>query len=179
LRFRTRAGDSIAAVDPLEAGGERTLRDHDRVLERRASRSGDTAVHAVRAARVVEISDRTFELQRVGKIHTGLHIPLKSRDDLSMAYTPGVARVCTAIAENRRKAFKYTIKADTVAVVSDGTAVLGLGDTGPEAAMPVMEGKAMLCKEFADVDAFPVCLNTKDTDEIVEPVWRSSRALRS
>jgi malate dehydrogenase (oxaloacetate-decarboxylating) len=97
-------------------------------------------------------------------------MPLKSRDDLSMAYTPGVARVCTAIAENRQKAFKYTIKANTVAVVSDGTAVLGLGDIGPEAAMPVMEGKAMLFKEFADVDAFPICLDTKDVDEIVETV---------
>ena len=117
----------------------------------------------MRPARVVEITDRTFEVHRRGKIHTGLNIPLKSRDDLSMAYTPGVARVCTAIAENRQKAFKYTIKANTVAVVSDGTAVLGLGDIGPEAAMPVMEGKAMLFKEFADVDAFPICLDTKDT----------------
>jgi malate dehydrogenase (oxaloacetate-decarboxylating) len=126
----------------------------------------------VKAAEVVEVTDRTFEVHRSGKIHTGLNIPLKSRDDLSMAYTPGVARVCTAIAENRQKAFKYTIKANTVAVVSDGTAVLGLGDIGPEAAMPVMEGKAMLFKEFADVDAFPICLATKDADEIVETVIR-------
>ena len=87
-----------------------------------------------------------------------------------MAYTPGVARVCTAIAENRQKAFKYTIKANTVAVVTDGTAVLGLGDIGPEAAMPVMEGKAMLFKEFADVDAFPIALDTKDPEKIVETV---------
>ena len=128
----------------------------------------------MRAARVVEITDRTFEAHRRGKIHTGLNLPIKTRDDLSMAYTPGVARVCSAIAENRQKAFKYTIKANTVAVVSDGTAVLGLGDIGPEAAMPVMEGKAMLFKEFADVDAFPICLNTKDTDEIVETVIRIS-----
>ena len=123
---------------------------------------------------MVEITDRTFEAHRRGKIHTGLNLPIKTRDDLSMAYTPGVARVCSAIAENRQKAFKYTIKANTVAVVSDGTAVLGLGDIGPEAAMPVMEGKAMLFKEFADVDAFPICLNTKDTDEIVETVIRMS-----
>ena len=95
---------------------------------------------------------------------------MKTRDDLSMAYTPGVARICTAIAENRQKAFKYTIKANTVAVVTDGTAVLGLGDIGPEAAMPVMEGKAMLFKEFADVDAFPIALDTKDPDLIVETV---------
>jgi malate dehydrogenase (oxaloacetate-decarboxylating) len=132
------------------------------------------AVQAVRGAELVEITDRTFEVHRRGKIHTGLNIPLKSRDDLSMAYTPGVARVCTAISENRQKAFKYTIKANTVAVVSDGTAVLGLGDIGPEAAMPVMEGKAMLFKEFADVDAFPICLATTDVDEIVETVIRMS-----
>ena len=89
-----------------------------------------------------------------------------------MAYTPGVARVCSAIAEDREKAFQFTIKRNTVAVVSDGTAVLGLGDIGPEAAMPVMEGKAMLFKEFAGVDAFPICLDTKDPDEIVETVRR-------
>ena len=87
-----------------------------------------------------------------------------------MAYTPGVARVCTAIAEDPRKAFQYTIKRNTVAVVTDGSAVLGLGDIGPEAAMPVMEGKAMLFKEFAGVDAFPICLDTKDTDAIVDTV---------
>ena len=108
-----------------------------------------------------------------GQDHT-VSLAIRSRNDLSMAYTPGVARVCSAIAENRQKAFKYTIKANTVAVVSDGTAVLGLGDIGPEAAMPVMEGKAMLFKEFADVDAFPICLDTKDTDEIVETVIRMS-----
>src|SRR5665648_903258 len=87
-----------------------------------------------------------------------------------MTYTPGVARVCSAIAENRQKAFKYTIKANTVAVGTDGTAVLGLGDIGPEAAMPVMEGKAMLFKEFADVDAFPIALDTKDPEKIIETV---------
>jgi malate dehydrogenase (oxaloacetate-decarboxylating) len=131
-----------------------------------------SAVQAVRGVEVVEITDRTFQVHRRGKIHTGLNMPVKSRDDLSMAYTPGVARVCSAISENRQKAFKYTIKANTVAVVSDGTAVLGLGDIGPEAAMPVMEGKAMLFKEFADVDAFPICLSTKGVDEIVETVVR-------
>src|ERR687895_171274 len=154
-----RAGGSIVAVDTVDAKGDHTLR----VI---------TAVQSVRAAKVMEITDRTFEVHRSGKIHTGLNIPIRSRDDLSMAYTPGVARVCSAIAENRQKAFKYTIKANTVAVVSDGTAVLGLGDIGPEAAMPVMEGKAMLFKEFADVDAFPICLATKDVDEIVETVIR-------
>ena len=168
-----RAGGSIVAVDTVDAKGDRTLREIT-VECSGVEHRGDviSAVQSVRAARVVEITDRTFEVHRGGKIHTGLSIPLKTRDDLSMAYTPGVARVCSAIAENRQKAFKYTIKANTVAVVSDGTAVLGLGDIGPEAAMPVMEGKAMLFKEFADVDAFPICLDTKDVDEIVETVVR-------
>ncbi len=167
----TRARGAIVAVDTVEAGGAGTLRqitidcestDHrGRVIK---------AVQGVREAKLIETTDRTFELHRGGKIHTALAAPIKTRDDLSMAYTPGVARVCTAIAENRQKAFKYTIKANTVAVVSDGTAVLGLGDIGPEAAMPVMEGKAMLFKEFGDVDAFPICLDTKDPEKIIETV---------
>ncbi len=171
----TRVGGSIVAVDTVEAKGDRTLREitvECSSVEHRGKVI--SAVSSVRTAELVEITDRTFEVHRRGKIHTGLNLPLKTRDDLSMAYTPGVARVCSAIAENRQKAFKYTIKANTVAVVSDGTAVLGLGDIGPEAAMPVMEGKAMLFKEFADVDAFPICLNTKDVDEIVETVIRIS-----
>jgi malate dehydrogenase (oxaloacetate-decarboxylating) len=171
----TRSGGSIVAVDTVDAKGDRTLREitvECSGVEHRGQVI--TAVQSVRSAKVVEITDRTFEVHRGGKIHTGLNIPVKTRDDLSMAYTPGVARVCSAIAENRQKAFKYTIKANTVAVVSDGTAVLGLGDIGPEAAMPVMEGKAMLFKEFAGVDAFPICLSTKDVDEIVETVERIS-----
>src|SRR4029079_12776365 len=113
---------------------------------------------------------RTFEMHRGGKIEQHNKYPLKTRDDLSMAYTPGVARVCTEIAGDRAKAFEYTIKKNTVAVVTDGSAVLGLGDIGPEAAMPVMEGKAMLFKEFAQVDAFPIALDTHDPDKIVEAV---------
>jgi malate dehydrogenase (oxaloacetate-decarboxylating) len=169
----TRADAAIVAVDTVEARGERTLREitvECSGVEHRGQVI--SAVQAVRGVEVVEITDRTFQVHRRGKIHTGLNMPVKSRDDLSMAYTPGVARVCSAISENRQKAFKYTIKANTVAVVSDGTAVLGLGDIGPEAAMPVMEGKAMLFKEFADVDAFPICLSTKSVDEIVETVVR-------
>jgi malate dehydrogenase (oxaloacetate-decarboxylating) len=171
----TRAGGAIVAVDTVDAKGDRTLREIT-VECSSVDHRGQviTAVQAVRPAHVVEITDRTFEVHRGGKIHTGLNIQVKTRDDLSMAYTPGVARVCTAIAENRQKAFKYTIKANTVAVVSDGSAVLGLGDIGAEAAMPVMEGKAVLFKEFADVNAFPICLNTKDVDEIVETVIRIS-----
>jgi malate dehydrogenase (oxaloacetate-decarboxylating) len=109
-------------------------------------------------------------MHRGGKIEQHNKYPLKTRDDLSMAYTPGVARVCQDIHADRSKAFQYTIKKNTVAVVSDGSAVLGLGNIGPEAAMPVMEGKAMLFKEFAGVDAFPICLDTQDADEIVRAV---------
>src|ERR687894_788487 len=171
----TRAGGAIVAVDTVAAKGDGTLREIT-VECTGVEHRGEviSAVQAVRGVEVVEITDRTFQVHRRGKIHTGLNMPVKSRDDLSMAYTPGVARVCSAIAENRQKAFKYTIKANTVAVVSDGTAVLGLGDIGPEAAMPVMEGKSMLFREFAGVDAFPICLNTKDVDEIVETVERIS-----
>src|SRR5215470_14541174 len=97
-----------------------------------------------------------------GKIEMKSEVPIRTRDDLSMAYTPGVARVCLAIKDDPQRAFTLTIKQNAVAVVTDGTAVLGLGDIGPEAAMPVMEGKAMLFKELAGVDAFPVCLDTKD-----------------
>jgi len=167
----TRADGAIVALDTVEAGGSGTLRQITIDCESQDHRGRVIkAVQGVREARLVETTDRTFELHRRGKIHTGLAVPIKTRDDLSMAYTPGVARVCDAIAENRQKAFKYTIKANTVAVVTDGTAVLGLGDIGPEAAMPVMEGKAMLFKEFADVDAFPIALDTKDPDKIVETV---------
>ena len=119
---------------------------------------------------VEQVSDRTFLLHLGGKIHMDANAPVKTRDDLSMAYTPGVARVCQAIAADPDSAWNLTIKRNTVAVVTDGTAVLGLGDIGPAAAMPVMEGKALLFKEFAGVDAWPICLDTTDPDEIVETV---------
>ncbi|MHB1567612.1 MAG: malic enzyme-like NAD(P)-binding protein [Solirubrobacteraceae bacterium] len=131
---------------------------------------GERVVGAVRAldgVTVASVSDRTFLLHKGGKIEITPRVPIKTRDDLSMAYTPGVARVCTAIHQDRSAAWNLTIKGNTVAVVSDGTAVLGLGNLGPEAAMPVMEGKAMLFKEFGGVDAFPLCLDTTDPDEIV------------
>jgi malate dehydrogenase (oxaloacetate-decarboxylating) len=117
---------------------------------------------------VEHVSDRTFLMHLGGKIELKSRIPLNNRDDLSMAYTPGVARVSSAIHDDVEKAWSLTIKGNTVAVVSDGSAVLGLGDIGPEAAMPVMEGKALLFKEFAGVDAFPLCVATKDPHEIVE-----------
>jgi len=134
------------------------------------------AVRAVDGVSVDSVSDRTFLLHKGGKIEVTPKIPIRTRDDLSMAYTPGVARVSTAIHEDPSKAWALTIKGNTVAVVSDGTAVLGLGDIGPEAAMPVMEGKAMLFKEFAGIDAFPLCVDTKDTDEIVKFVKQAAPA---
>jgi malate dehydrogenase (oxaloacetate-decarboxylating) len=172
-----RAGGIIGAVDLVEVMGETLLRDI--TVDTASPDQGTTiaqAIDAIDGVRVVDTTDRTFLLHVGGKIEQRNKHPLKTRDDLSMAYTPGVARVCLAIADDREKAFQYTIKRNTVAVVSDGTAVLGLGDIGPEAAMPVMEGKAMLFKEFAGVDAFPVCLDTTDPDEIVETVTRIAPA---
>ena len=134
---------------------------------------GERVVNAVKAlegVKVQSVSDRTFLMHKGGKIEIVGKVPIKTRDDLSMAYTPGVARVSSAIDDDPEAAWALTIKGNTVAVVSDGTAVLGLGDIGPEAAMPVMEGKAMLFKELAGVDAFPLCLSTTDVDEIVRIV---------
>ncbi len=168
-----KAGGIIGAVDLIEVTEDTLLRDITvDAADQEQWEAITAAIDAVDGVRVVDTTDRTFLLHVGGKIEQRNKQPLKTRDDLSMAYTPGVARVCMAIAEDRDKAFQYTIKRNTVAVVSDGTAVLGLGDIGPEAAMPVMEGKAMLFKEFAGVDAFPICLDTKDADEIVETVVR-------
>jgi malate dehydrogenase (oxaloacetate-decarboxylating) len=128
------------------------------------------AVHALDGVEVEHVSDRTFLLHLGGKIAMHSKVPLKTRDDLSMAYTPGVARISTAIATDPDSVWTLTSKQNTVAIVTDGTAVLGLGDIGPEAALPVMEGKAALFKEFADVDAWPLCLATRDVDEIVTTV---------
>src|SRR5215216_1086844 len=167
------AGRMVGAVDIVRMQSDRSVRDI--TVNARNSKHGRKIVEVVEAlpeTRVVNISDRTFLMHLGGKVEMRSKMPVRTRDDLSMAYTPGVARVCRAIAEEPERAFNLTIKRNTVAVVSDGTAVLGLGDIGPRAAMPVMEGKAMLFKEFAGVDAFPVCLDTKDTDEIVETVVR-------
>jgi malate dehydrogenase (oxaloacetate-decarboxylating) len=122
------------------------------------------------ALTVRKVSDRTFLLHLGGKIEIASKVPLKTRDDLSRAYTPGVARICQAIVADPSDARRLTIKRNTVAVVTDGSAVLGLGNIGPAAALPVMEGKAALFKRFADVDAWPVCLDTQDVDEIVRTV---------
>jgi malate dehydrogenase (oxaloacetate-decarboxylating) len=172
-----RAGADVGAIDIVSASRDAITRD---VTFTAASddhvRAVVEAVEDVDGVEVVNVSDRTFLMHLGGKIEVVSKVPLKTRADLSMAYTPGVARVCEAIHRDPEKAFTLTIKRNTVAVVTDGTAVLGLGDIGPAAAMPVMEGKAMLFKEFAGVDAFPICLSTKDPDEIVRTIKTISTA---
>jgi malate dehydrogenase (oxaloacetate-decarboxylating) len=165
------AGGMVGAVDIVRMGERRTVRDI--TVNARDSEHGQRVVAAVEdlpEVMVVNVSDRTFLVHLGGKIEVRSKMQIRTRDDLSMVYTPGVARVCRAIAQDSERAFNLTIKRNTVAVVSDGTAVLGLGDIGPEAAMPVMEGKAALFKQFAGVDAFPICLDTKDPDEIVKTI---------
>src|SRR6266550_7254956 len=165
------AGGSIGAVDIVQSHDHQVVRDI--AVDARSTEHWDEIIAAVNSVEGVELldwTDRTFKMHEGGKIAQLNKHPLTSRDDLSMAYTPGVARVCQAIAEESELAFDYTIKRNYVAVVTDGSAVLGLGDIGPLAALPVMEGKAMLLKEFANVDAFPICLDTKDPDEIVAAV---------
>ena len=166
-----KAGGDIGAIDIVSVGRDYIVRDIsvNTVSSEHEEKIVD-AVKRIEGIEVINVSDRTFLMHLGGKIEVVSKIPLKTRADLSMAYTPGVARVCEAIHQDPEKAFTLTIKKNTVAVVTDGTAVLGLGDIGPAAAMPVMEGKAMLFKEFAGVNAFPICLNTKDPDEIVRIV---------
>lgn len=166
-----RAGGDIGAIDIVTVGNDYIIRDI--TVSSVSSKHGEQIVETVKAidgVELVQVSDPTFLMHLGGKIEVVSKVPLKTRADLSMAYTPGVARICDAIAKEPDKVFTLTIKKNTVAIVTDGTAVLGLGDIGPAAALPVMEGKAMLFKEFAGVDAFPICLNTKDPDEIVRTV---------
>jgi malate dehydrogenase (oxaloacetate-decarboxylating) len=161
----------VGAVDIVRMRQDKTIRDI--TVNARDSEHGQRVVEAVEElpeVKVVNVSDRTFLMHIGGKIEVRSKLQIRTRDDLSMVYTPGVARVCRAIHEDPERAFNLTIKRNTVAVVSDGTAVLGLGDIGPRAAMPVMEGKAALFKQFANVDAFPICLDTKDTEEIIQAV---------
>src|SRR4051812_23737448 len=165
------AGGQLQGVDLVPGAGGEGKRVREFTIDARDQEHWEQILRSIgstRGARVIEYTDRTLQMHRGGKIEQRNKYPLKTRDDLSMAYTPGVARVCQEIHADRSKAFEYTIKRNTVAVLSDGSAVLGLGDIGPEAAMPVMEGKAMLFKEFAQVDAFPICLATQDVDEIVQ-----------
>jgi len=171
------AGGDIEGIDIVSVGKDYLIRD---VTVNAASESHDQeildAVSNIDGVEVVNVSDRTFLMHLGGKIETVSKMPLKTRSDLSMAYTPGVARICEAIHKDPEKAFNLTIKKNTVAVVSDGTAVLGLGDIGPAAAMPVMEGKCQLFKEFGGVNAFPICLNTKDPHEIIQTIKNISVA---
>src|SRR5581483_10531269 len=165
------AGASLGAIDIVRVEKSTKVRDVT-VLAGDAEHIEEVAaaVRRVPGVEVMHVSDRTFLLHLGGKIEVVPRVPVKTRDDLSMAYTPGVARVSRAIADEPQKVWALTTKQHMVAVVTDGSAVLGLGDIGPEAALPVMEGKAMLFKEFGDIDAFPICLSVRSTDEIVAAV---------
>jgi len=164
-------GGNIGNIDLLKQSRKITLREI--TIDAYSTEHSEKIVQALKALpeiKVVNLYDRTFNLHRGGKIAVQGKIPLKSQADLSMAYTPGVGRVSKAVAEDPEQIYNLTIKQNTVAIVTDGSAVLGLGNLGPGGALPVMEGKAMLFKEFAGVDAFPICLATQDTDAIVETV---------
>jgi malate dehydrogenase (oxaloacetate-decarboxylating) len=163
-----KAGGDIGAVDIAGFGKDTIIRDitvsardeaHEQIIAK--------AVGKIPHVKVVQVSDRTFLAHLGGKIEIKAKTPIKTRSDLSMVYTPGVARVCMAIHDDPAKVHRLTIKKNMVAVITDGSAVLGLGNIGPKAALPVMEGKAAIFKEFSGVDAFPICLDTQDTDEIV------------
>jgi malate dehydrogenase (oxaloacetate-decarboxylating) len=164
-------GGNLGQIDLIEQTRSDTIRDI--TVDAASTEHAERVVQAIKALpemKTLEVYDRTFNLHRGGKIRITSKLPLKSQAELAMAYTPGVGRISSAIAEDPELAYKLTIKSNTVAIVTDGSAVLGLGNLGPEAALPVMEGKAMLFKEFAGVDAFPICLATQEVDAIVETV---------
>src|ERR687892_2169394 len=166
-----RAGGDIGAIDIVTVGNNYIIRDI--TVSSASSTHGEQIVETVKdvdGVELLQVSDPTFLMHLGGKIEVVPKVPLKTRADLSMAYTPGVARICDAIYQEPDKVFTLTIKKNTVAVVTDGTAVLGLGDIGPAAAMPVMEGKAVLFKQFGGVDAVPICLDTTDVEEIIQTV---------
>lgn len=170
----SKAGGDMTSIDVIRTTQESSIRDITvQVSDQEESRVSEF-LKELDGVKIINISDRTFLAHLGGKISIHPNMPIKNRDDLSRVYTPGVARVCNAIHEDLRKAYSLTIKRNTVAVVTDGTAVLGLGDIGPHAAAPVMEGKAMLFKQLADVDAFPICLDTKDTEEIIRTIVNMS-----
>jgi malate dehydrogenase (oxaloacetate-decarboxylating) len=166
----SKAGGDITSIDVIRTGQESSVRDITVQVKDELGAQITGALQSLEGIHVVNVSDRTFLAHLGGKISILPNLPIKNRDDLSRVYTPGVARVCTAIFDDPRKSYSLTIKRNTVAIITDGTAVLGLGDIGPFAAAPVMEGKAMLFKQLADVDAFPICLDTKDTEEIVRTI---------
>jgi malate dehydrogenase (oxaloacetate-decarboxylating) len=167
----TSAGGSLTALDVVESHGDRLVVDVTcNTTDVAHAETITTALRDLDGVTVRQVSDRTFLMHLGGKLEVVPKVPMRNRDDLSRAYTPGVARICLAIAQNKDDVRRLTIKRNTVAVVTDGSAVLGLGNIGPEAALPVMEGKAALFKQFAGVDAWPVCLATQDVDEIVAVV---------
>jgi malate dehydrogenase (oxaloacetate-decarboxylating) len=164
-------GGDVVAVDMIHTDKHTTIRDITVAVGDKVNT--DPIIQMLKSFKgvnLVNVSDRTFLLHLGGKIETKLKVPIQNRDDLSRVYTPDVARVCLAIREDQGNAYKLTIKRNTVAVVSDGSAVLGLGNIGPYAAMPVMEGKAMLFKQLADVDAFPICLDTQDVEQVIATI---------
>ena len=167
----TSAGATITALDVVESHLDRVVVDITcDTIDKDHAQEINTALAAHAGLTVRKVSDRTFLLHLGGKLEIASKVPLKTRDDLSRAYTPGVARICQAIVDDPTDVRRLTMKRNTVAVVTDGSAVLGLGNIGPAAALPVMEGKAVLFKRFADIDAWPVCLDTQDVDEIVRTV---------
>ena len=167
----TSAGATITALDVVESHLDRVVVDITcDTIDKDHAQEINSALAAHAGLTVRKVSDRTFLLHLGGKLEIASKVPLKTRDDLSRAYTPGVARICQAIVDDPSDVRRLTMKRNTVAVVTDGSAVLGLGNIGPAAALPVMEGKAVLFKRFADIDAWPVCLDTQDVDEIVRTV---------
>ncbi|GGE50914.1 malate oxidoreductase [Pullulanibacillus camelliae] len=165
-----KAGGDIISIDVISSSGDSSVRDITIEVGDSEEQQVVENLKAMSGIKVINVSDRTFLSHLGGKVSVESKIPIKNRDDLSRVYTPGVARVCSAIHEDERKAYSLTIKRNTVAVISDGSAVLGLGDIGALASAPVMEGKAMLFKQLGDVDAFPICLDTQDTEEIIRTI---------
>ncbi|OKH36002.1 NAD-dependent malic enzyme [[Phormidium ambiguum] IAM M-71] len=164
-------GGNLGQIDLIEQSRHVSIREI--TVDAASLEQDEEIIQAVKALpdiKILEVYDRTFNLHRGGKLSVNSKIHLKSQSDLAMAYTPGVGRICTAIAQDPEKVYSLTIKQNTVAIVTDGSAVLGLGNLGPAGALPVMEGKAMLFKEFAGIDAFPICLATQDTEEIIQTV---------
>ncbi len=168
-----KAEGNLGNIDVVEKSREFIIREIAvDAASTEAAENIEAAVRSLPHIEVLEVYDRTFALHQGGKLRIEAKIPLREQDDLAMAYTPGVGRVCVEIAKHPERVYELTIKGNTVAIVSDGSAVLGLGNLGAEASMPVMEGKAMLFKEFAGLDAFPICLDTQDTEEIIATVKR-------
>lgn len=167
----SQTGGDLGAIDIVRVEKGKIIRDI--TVNARDEKHEKKIVNSIKnidGVKVLRVMDRTFSVHEGGKIEIHNKVPVRDRDALSKVYTPGVARVCRDIYENKEHAYRYTIKGNSVAVITDGTAVLGLGDIGPEAAMPVMEGKAMIFKEFAGIDAFPIALNTKDTEDIIRTI---------